>query len=93
MVISRLEQESGQAREECERAAENRIKYALIIIMIIIINHIYTGKLAQQNGFAAINQGPANLVYPKIYILQQYNKLFYNNTIRRKIVKNQRQNP
>ncbi len=28
MVIARLEQESAQTREECERAAENRIKYA-----------------------------------------------------------------
>ena len=26
MVISKLEKETAQAREECERAAENRIK-------------------------------------------------------------------
>ena len=33
-------------------------------------DHIYTGKLAQQNEFAAINQGPVNLI-PKIRNLQQ----------------------
>ena len=27
--------------------------------------HIYTGKLVQQNEFAAINQGPVNLI-PRI---------------------------
>ena len=29
---------------------------------IIIINHVYTGKVLQQTEFAAINQGPVNLV-------------------------------
>ena len=28
-------------------------------------DHIYTGKLVQQNEFAAINQGPVNLI-PRI---------------------------
>ena len=33
-------------------------------------DHVYTGKLVQQNEFAAINQGPANLI-PRIRNLQQ----------------------
>ena len=38
MVISRLEQETAQAREECERAAENRIKcvFNKIVVKIFI---------------------------------------------------------
>jgi len=32
MVITRLEEESAASREECERAAENRIKYVLPVV-------------------------------------------------------------
>lgn len=31
LVICRLEEDGQQAREECERAAENRIKYVLLL--------------------------------------------------------------
>lgn len=36
LVISRLEDDGVQAREECERAAENRIKYVIFVVFAIV---------------------------------------------------------